>query len=152
MSRHCNLRLNRSRENGNIDIQVSGDVDVVAGTYRRNLRSAYDDDGRLYAQIGHGGFNADCRVVAPDDRQVGAGAADHSTHAADSTFSQMSGGPAWEQDADYPHVVGASDDDVPGASRRPFIQGCHTGPKGGCRVRWRCGTPAVEIASRAGSV
>jgi filamentous hemagglutinin family protein len=45
--------------NGNIDIQVSGDVDVVAGTFRRNLRSTYDDDGRLYAQIGHGGFNTD---------------------------------------------------------------------------------------------
>jgi hypothetical protein len=45
--------------NGNIDIQVSGDVDVVAGTARRNERSAYDDDGRLYAMIGHGGFDAD---------------------------------------------------------------------------------------------
>lgn len=45
--------------NGNIDIQVSGDVNLVAGTFRRNLRSTYDEDGNLYAQIGHGGFDTD---------------------------------------------------------------------------------------------
>lgn len=60
--------------NGNIDIEVSGDVDVVAGTFRRNLRSTYDDDGRLYAQIGHGGFNTDPSNNDTDDfNTIGAG-------------------------------------------------------------------------------
>ncbi|MCB1203760.1 MAG: hypothetical protein KDN18_05840, partial [Verrucomicrobiae bacterium] len=44
--------------NGNIDIQVTGDVAVVAGTLRNN-NPAYRDDGRLMAQIGHGGYDAD---------------------------------------------------------------------------------------------
>ncbi|MBL9158665.1 MAG: filamentous hemagglutinin N-terminal domain-containing protein [Verrucomicrobiales bacterium] len=44
--------------NGNIDIQVSGDIAVVAGTLKRN-NVAWTEDGVLYAQIGHGGMNAD---------------------------------------------------------------------------------------------
>ena len=44
--------------NGDIDIQVTGDVAVVAGT-STNTNPNYQDDGRLYAQIGHGGYDAD---------------------------------------------------------------------------------------------
>ena len=44
--------------NGDIDIEVGGHVAFVAGTFSAN-NPAYDDDGRLYAMLGHGGYNAD---------------------------------------------------------------------------------------------
>ena len=44
--------------NGDIDIKVTGDVAVVAGTLTTNNPN-YRDDGRLSAQIGHGGYDAD---------------------------------------------------------------------------------------------
>jgi filamentous hemagglutinin family protein len=44
--------------NGDIDVQVGGTVAFVAGTMA-NTNPLYDEDGRLYAQLGHGGYNAD---------------------------------------------------------------------------------------------
>lgn len=44
--------------NGNIDIKVSGDVAVVAGTFDK-AALAWTEDGVIHAQIGHGGMNAD---------------------------------------------------------------------------------------------
>ena len=44
--------------NGDIDIQVGGDVAFVAGTFSNNT-DEYVDDGRLFAQLGHGGYDAD---------------------------------------------------------------------------------------------
>jgi len=44
--------------NGDIDIEVSGDVAFVAGTFTTNTPD-WDEDGRLYALLGHGGWDAD---------------------------------------------------------------------------------------------
>ena len=44
--------------NGDIDIAVTGDVALVAGTLTNN-NPEYREDGRLIAQIGHGGYDAD---------------------------------------------------------------------------------------------
>ena len=44
--------------NGNITVNVEGDISVVAGTFTTN-NPAWRDDGRNYAQIGHGGWDAD---------------------------------------------------------------------------------------------
>ncbi len=44
--------------NGDIVIHTQGDVAVIAGTGKRNDGS-WNDDFRLYAQIGHGGWDAD---------------------------------------------------------------------------------------------
>ncbi|HRQ88881.1 MAG TPA: hypothetical protein PLA50_08795, partial [Bacteroidia bacterium] len=41
--------------NGNIDIEVSGDIAVVAGTMKRSNNPAFYQDGLLTAKIGHGG-------------------------------------------------------------------------------------------------
>lgn len=44
--------------NGNIDIQVEGDVAFVAGTFTK-INQAWTDDGRNYSMLGHGGWDAD---------------------------------------------------------------------------------------------
>ncbi|MCB1204662.1 MAG: filamentous hemagglutinin N-terminal domain-containing protein [Verrucomicrobiae bacterium] len=44
--------------NGDIDIQVGGDVAFVAGTFSRK-NDAWTEDGRIYAILGHGGWDAD---------------------------------------------------------------------------------------------
>jgi len=44
--------------NGDIDIEVGGSISFVAGTLTTN-NPLYDDDGRLYAQLGHGGYDSD---------------------------------------------------------------------------------------------
>ncbi|MBP6600630.1 MAG: filamentous hemagglutinin N-terminal domain-containing protein, partial [Verrucomicrobiales bacterium] len=44
--------------NGDINVQVTGDIAFVAGTLTTN-NPEYRDDGRLFAQIGHGGYSAD---------------------------------------------------------------------------------------------
>jgi len=44
--------------NGNIDIEVSGDVAFVAGTFTK-ANEAWTEDGRNYAMLGHGGWDAD---------------------------------------------------------------------------------------------
>ena len=44
--------------NGDIDIEVTGDVAFVAGTFS-NTNPGNREDGRLYAQLGHGGYDAD---------------------------------------------------------------------------------------------
>ncbi len=44
--------------NGDIDIEVGGHIAVVAGTSTKD-NPAYIEDGRLYAMIGHGGYNSD---------------------------------------------------------------------------------------------
>jgi len=44
--------------NGDIDIEVSGDVAFVAGTFS-NTNPGNREDGRLFAQLGHGGYEAD---------------------------------------------------------------------------------------------
>lgn len=44
--------------NGDIDIQVGGHVAVVAGTFTK-ANDAWVEDGRNYAMIGHGGWDAD---------------------------------------------------------------------------------------------
>lgn len=44
--------------NGDIDIEVGGDVAFVAGTLTKS-NPLYNDDGRQYAMLGHGGWDAD---------------------------------------------------------------------------------------------
>src|SRR5690606_30101735 len=44
--------------NGDIDIEVTGDVAFVAGTFTTN-NPLYREDGRLSAQLGHGGYDVD---------------------------------------------------------------------------------------------
>lgn len=45
--------------NGHITVQASGDVLFTSGTSLRNYQDF--DDGRLYSQLGHGGYDADIR-------------------------------------------------------------------------------------------
>src|SRR5690606_25035003 len=46
--------------NGDIDIEVTGDVAFVAGTSSKNNETSWSgDDARLIAQLGHGGYDAD---------------------------------------------------------------------------------------------
>lgn len=47
--------------NGDINVQVTGDVAFVAGT-STNTNPDNRDDGRLLAQIGHGGYSADATI------------------------------------------------------------------------------------------
>jgi len=44
--------------NGDIDIEVTGDVAFVAGTFDK-ANASWTEDGRLYALLGHGGWDTD---------------------------------------------------------------------------------------------
>lgn len=50
--------------NGDIDIEVTGDVAFVAGTAVTPANPLHRDDGRLFAQLGHGGYDADAKSDA----------------------------------------------------------------------------------------